>query len=85
MTDQILGSAASASGSGGKGKKQAEGPGFEMPNRTKIEKLNQAATAKLAEIVRRNTAGEALWQGYDAREIAAARDLLDKSTLSVER
>ena len=56
-----------------------------MPEQKKVEKLNQVATDKLAEIVRRNTAGEALWQGYSGGEIAAARELLAKSTPQVVR
>ncbi|KAF4120174.1 ER membrane protein complex subunit 2, partial [Geosmithia morbida] len=49
VTDQIL--EASAAGNGGKNvKKQTEEGRFEIPNRIKVEKLNQAATNKLAEI-----------------------------------
>lgn len=50
-----------------------------------MEKLNQAATQKLGEIVRRSGAQEELWQGYGADELAAARALLDKSASDVAR
>ena len=78
VTDQLL-------GDNGKGKKQTEDDVFAVPEQKKVAKLNEVATNKLAEIVRRNTAGEALWQGYDAGEIAAARELLAKSTSQVVR
>ena len=64
-------------------KKLPESDGFSLPNQKTIEKLNQAATEKLAEIVRRNGAQERAWQGYDAGEVAAARDLLAQSSSEV--
>ncbi|KAH0595177.1 hypothetical protein MHUMG1_06926 [Metarhizium humberi] len=66
-----------------KSKKDSEG--FQLPDQAAIEKLNEAATKKLGEIVRRNGAKDKLWQGYDAREIAAARELLDSSSARVVR
>ncbi|KAK8924540.1 hypothetical protein H634G_06917 [Metarhizium anisopliae BRIP 53293] len=66
-----------------KSKKDSEG--FQLPDQATIEKLNEAATKKLGEIVRRNGAKDKLWQGYDAREIAAARELLDSSSARVVR
>jgi hypothetical protein len=63
----------------GKNKKLPESDGFTIPERKTIEKLNEVATSKLAEIVRRHSAGETLWQGYNSGEVAAARDLLSKS------
>jgi hypothetical protein len=59
--------------------------GFPLPDQATVEKLNQVATTKLGEIVRRNGAKEKLWQGYDAGEIAAARELLDSSSAKVVR
>lgn len=59
--------------------------GFPLPDQATVEKLNQVATTRLAEIVRRNQANEKLWQGYDAGEIAAARELLDSSSANVVR
>ncbi|KAF7546164.1 hypothetical protein G7Z17_g8637 [Cylindrodendrum hubeiense] len=66
-------------------KKQTEGEGFSLPQKETIEKLNQAATKKLAEIVRRHGAQEPLWQGYNADEIVAAKALLDSSASNVVR
>lgn len=78
MTDLLL-------ANHGKSKKQPENDMFALPEPTTVEKLNQLATERLAEIVRRNTAGEALWQGYDAAEVSAARELIEKSTPQVVR
>lgn len=49
---------------------------FCPPDRASVEKLAELATEKLAEIVRRYNAQERSWRGYDASEIAAARELL---------
>lgn len=78
VTDKILAEYA-------KLKKQSESDEFSLPDQQTLAKLNQAATAKLAEIVRRYGAQEPLWQGYNADEIAAARELLDKSSAEVVR
>ncbi|KHN95396.1 tetratricopeptide repeat domain-containing protein [Metarhizium album ARSEF 1941] len=59
--------------------------GFQLPDQGTVEKLNEAATKKLGEIVRRNGAKDKLWQGYDPIEIAAARELLDSSSTEVVR
>lgn len=67
-----------------KGKKQQD-DAFPVPNIKTIQKLNELATSKLAEIVRRHGAQEKLWQGYDVAEVAAARDLLSKSAAHVVR
>jgi tetratricopeptide (TPR) repeat protein len=56
-----------------------------LPEPATIERLNQLATERLAEIVRRYAAKEPLWQGYEEAEVAAARALLDKSTASVAK
>ncbi|KAK4980937.1 Inositol phosphatase SIW14 [Elasticomyces elasticus] len=55
------------------------------PSLASIQRLNELATAKLAEIVRRNTAGEKGWDGYEMAEVIAARELLDRDTLSIQR
>ncbi|KAL2760579.1 hypothetical protein ACRALDRAFT_2039190 [Sodiomyces alcalophilus JCM 7366] len=55
------------------------------PDTTTTEKLNELATKKLAEITRRNLAGEPHWQGYKPSEIAAARALLEKDSAGVSR
>jgi ER membrane protein complex subunit 2 len=58
---------------------------LEMPEKATVEALNQKATEKLAEIVRRYTAKEAQWQGYEASDIAAARELLGEAAADVIR
>ena len=55
------------------------------PSIENVRKLNELATAKLAEIVRRSTSGEKGWDGYNAAEIAAARALLDKDVQKIAR
>ncbi|KAF5025429.1 hypothetical protein F66182_2489 [Fusarium sp. NRRL 66182] len=66
-------------------KKQSEDDEFSLPDQDTVQKLNHVATEKLAEIVRRYGAQEPLWQGYNADEIAAARELLGKSSSEVVR
>lgn len=66
-------------------KSKKDSDGFPLPDQSTIEKLNQATTEKLGEIVRRNGGKKKLWQGYDAGEIAAARELLDSSSAKVVR
>ncbi|KAJ4250608.1 Inositol phosphatase SIW14 [Fusarium torreyae] len=78
VTDKVLADYA-------KFKKQSEGDDFSLPDQATLQKLNQAATEKLAEIVRRYSAQEPLWQGYKADEITAARELLEKSSPEVVR
>lgn len=78
VTDQLLAESV-------KGKQKNESDVFVVPDQKKVEKLNQLATKKLAEVVRRNQAGEPLWQGYSASEIAAANELLAKSTSQTVR
>ncbi|KAI1631047.1 tetratricopeptide [Biscogniauxia mediterranea] len=60
-----------------KATKQAELGDFPLPDSATLRKLDEAATEKLSEIVRRHTAGEKGWQGYDQAEITAARQLLE--------
>ncbi|KAI0446584.1 tetratricopeptide [Xylaria telfairii] len=47
-----------------------------VPASSTLQKMDELATEKLAEIIRRNSAGERDWQGYNKAEIAAARELL---------
>ncbi|KAF9881307.1 kinetoplast-associated protein kap [Colletotrichum karsti] len=54
-----------------------------LPKTSTLQKLNEVATQKLAEIVRRNGAQDKLWQGYDESEVAAARDLLSKESVDL--
>lgn len=58
---------------------------FAVPAPATLEKLNELATEKLSEIVRRYTAKERLWRGYDEAEVAAARELLAKDASQFER
>lgn len=55
------------------------------PSLKTIQSLNQLATAKLSEIVRRSVAREAGWEGYDAAELIAARELLDRDAVKTVR
>lgn len=55
---------------------QAEDSEFAVPDTATLERLNELATAKLAEIVRRSAANERGWRGYSEAEVAAARGLL---------
>ncbi len=68
-----------------KSAKAAEGEEFAPPDTATVERLNELATAKLSEIVRRSTAKEEGWCGYDRQEIAAARDLLSSDSTSIVR
>ncbi|KAI0430835.1 tetratricopeptide [Xylaria sp. FL1042] len=73
------------SDSSSKASKQSEPEEWPIPAPSTLQKLDEAATEKLAEIVRRNTAGEKDWQGYAEAEIAAARELLDSRTVATIR
>ncbi|KAI1404605.1 TPR-like protein [Hypoxylon fuscum] len=59
--------------------------GFAVPDTATLSKLDEVATEKLAEIVRRSSAGERGWQGYDEAEIKAARELLENDSDEVIR
>ena len=63
--------------------KPSNDDGFSLPDTATIERLNELATAKLSEIVRRSTAQERGWRGYDELEITAARDLLSEDASAV--
>ncbi len=58
---------------------------FAVPTTSTIEKLNELATEKLSEIVRRYTAKERQWRGYDEAEVAAARELLSQDASQTAR
>lgn len=60
--------------------KQTDPDGFAMPDTATVERLNELATEKLSEIVRRSGARERGWCGYDEAEVAAARELLSKDS-----
>jgi tetratricopeptide (TPR) repeat protein len=56
-----------------------------LPTEGTLQALAELATAKLSEIVRRGTAGDKGWDGYDAADLKAARELLDSSSHKIER
>lgn len=56
---------------------------FTLPDARTIERLNQLATSKLSEIIRRSTARESGWRGYDELEVDAARKLLSEESAAV--
>jgi hypothetical protein len=56
-----------------------------LPTEGTAQALHEMATAKLGEIVRRGSAKENGWDGYDAAELDAARQLLEKSTSKAPR
>ncbi|EJT77584.1 tetratricopeptide repeat domain-containing protein [Gaeumannomyces tritici R3-111a-1] len=49
---------------------------LKLPDTATLKQLDELATQKLAEIVRRYAAREPSWRGYDEAEIKAARELL---------
>lgn len=55
------------------------------PTLESVKKLNEIATSKLGEIVRRSSSGEKGWDGYKQAELIAARELLDRDTQKIER
>ncbi|KAK4177950.1 hypothetical protein QBC36DRAFT_121449 [Triangularia setosa] len=66
--------------------KQTDDEDFSLPDPKTIERLNELATSKLAEIVRHSSAQDHGWRGYDAAEVAAARELLSEDAPSgIER
>jgi hypothetical protein len=59
--------------------------GLPSPDIKIVERLNETATAKLSEIVRRSAGGESGWEGYDKAEVIAARELLNRDSSSITR
>ncbi|KAG8623771.1 hypothetical protein KVT40_008747 [Elsinoe batatas] len=72
-------------------KTQKSSGGFDVPGDLApppipaVESLNELATSKLGEMVRRGAAKEAGWDGYDEAELIAARELLDRDTQKMQR
>lgn len=56
-----------------------------MPDPKTVEHLNETATAKLSEIVRRSVAVEVGWEGYDMASVIAAQALLDLDAVKITR
>ena len=65
--------------------KQADDEEMAISPKETLEALNEKATKKLAEIVRRHGGGEPLWQGYDEAEVVAVRELLSENEAKVVR
>jgi ER membrane protein complex subunit 2 len=65
--------------------KSADLDDLPLPSTATLQRLSELATAKLSEVVRRHTAGEARWQGYEESEIAAARNLLSTEAPVIAR
>ena len=55
------------------------------PSIATVQHLNEVATVKLAEIIRKASTQTTGWQGYDESEIIAARELLDRDDVSNAR
>ena len=49
-----------------------------LPTEGTVQALNEMAVTKLGEIVRKGSAKEMGWDGYDEGELKAARELLDR-------
>lgn len=64
---------------GAKAVKQADDNDFALPDTSTIQRLDELATSKLAEIVRHSAARDRGWRGYDEAEVAAARELLSEA------
>lgn len=71
----------------GNSSKQSKSSDSELPppSLQTVKKLNEVATSKLAEIVRRSKSGDKDWNGYSEAELIAAQALLDQSADKVAR
>ena len=58
---------------------------FQRPPIATVQKLDELATSRLAEIIRRYSTSEQGWTGYDEAEIVAARALLEKNTPTIAK
>lgn len=58
---------------------------FIIPELNTVQRLNELATAKLAEIVRKHSLKTKGWTGYDEAEVIAARELLDRDSQQAVR
>lgn len=68
-----------------KASKQADPVDFAVPSISTIERLSEKATQKLSEIVRRSTAKESGWRGYEESEVMEAQDLLSMESATFVR
>ena len=55
----------------------------DLPATEKVEYLNEVATLKLWEIVKRGFAEDKGWDGNDQAELVATRELLDQDELDI--
>ncbi|KAI0201307.1 tetratricopeptide [Astrocystis sublimbata] len=78
-TQQLLGEVAP------KALKQTDSEEWTIPATSTLRELDEVATQKLAEIIRRSSAGEKDWQGYSKAEIAAARVFLESQATATIR
>ncbi|KUI52760.1 TPR repeat protein oca3 [Cytospora mali] len=65
--------------------KQTDSEDFSFPAIPTIERLSEKATQKLSEIVRRSTAKERGWCGYEESEVMEAQDLLSMESATFVR
>lgn len=77
-----MGSRALETSTGSRGSEQLGSP---PPSFSEVERLNEAAMAKLAEIIRRHSTDDGHGGAYDEAEVNAARELLDKYASKVAR
>lgn len=56
-----------------------------LPSLETVQKLNELATMKLAEIIRKASTVTVGWEGYSEAEVIAARELLNRDTSSITR
>ncbi|KAF3000384.1 hypothetical protein E8E14_006875 [Neopestalotiopsis sp. 37M] len=68
-----------------KAAKQSNDDDLPLPDAATLQRLDELATEKLAEITRKFAAGEKGWQGYDEAEIVAAKALLEEDSGAVPR
>jgi ER membrane protein complex subunit 2 len=59
--------------------------GLPLPDIKTVERLNETATAKLAEIVRKSASREDGWEGYDRAEVIAAKELINRDAKPITR
>ncbi|KAL9092507.1 MAG: hypothetical protein Q9159_000854 [Coniocarpon cinnabarinum] len=58
---------------------------FAPPPLPTVQRLNELATSRLAEIVRKASLKTSGWEGYEEAEVIAARELLDRDGSSITR
>lgn len=56
-----------------------------IPSLSTVQSLNELATSKLGDIIRKSSTATPGWTGYDESEIIAARALLDRDTETITR